>query len=151
MSVVRTVLGDVPGDRLGVCYATSTWSSAVASPSVTPEISLQSVEDAVDELRPAYAGLGAVVDAMPADAGRNVVKLAAISRRAEVHVVAATGRACSTASGAWGELLAPEELAELFVGELTEGIDANDLNTPGRSSAARRTAPAWSRWPGACR
>jgi phosphotriesterase-related protein len=84
------------------------------------------------------AGLGAVVDAMPADAGRNVVKLAEVSRRAGVHVVAATGLHHARFYGErhWGELLEPEELAELFVGDLEEGIDANDLNGP----VLRRTA-----------
>jgi 5-phospho-D-xylono-1,4-lactonase len=134
MSVVRTVLGDVPGDRLGVCFA---HEHLVIDGGVTkivaPEISLQRVEDAVAELAPCVAaGLGAVVDAMPADAGRNVVKLAAISRRAGVHVVAATGLHHARWYGErhWGELLEPGELAELFAAELTDGIDANDLNGP---------------------
>lgn len=134
MSVVRTVLGDVPADRLGVCYAHEHLIIDGGVPKlVEPGISLQRVDDAVDELRPCVAaGLGAVVDAMPADAGRNVVKLAAISRRAGVHVVAATGLHHARFYGErhWGELLAPGELAELFVAELAEGIDANDLNGP---------------------
>jgi predicted metal-dependent phosphotriesterase family hydrolase len=134
MRVVRTVLGDLPGDRLGVCYAHEhlVIDGGVAK-LVNPEISLQRVDDAVAELRPCVAaGLGAVVDAMPADAGRNVVKLAEISRRSGVHVVAATGLHHARYYGErhWGELLEPAELAELFVGELTDGIDANDLNGP---------------------
>jgi phosphotriesterase-related protein len=134
VSVVRTVLGDIPGDRLGVCYAHEHLVIDGGLPKlVNPELSLEHVDDAVAELRPCVAaGLGAVVDAMPADAGRNVVKLAAVSRRAGVHVVAATGLHHARFYGErhWGELLEPGELAELFVAELTEGIDANDLNGP---------------------
>jgi 5-phospho-D-xylono-1,4-lactonase len=134
MSVVRTVLGDVGSDRLGVCFAHEHLIIDGGIPKlVNPELSLQRVEDAVDELRPCVAaGLGAVVDAMPADAGRNVVKLAEISRRTGVHVVAATGLHHARFYGErhWGELLAPEELAELFVAEVEEGIDAHDLNGP---------------------
>jgi predicted metal-dependent phosphotriesterase family hydrolase len=134
MSVVRTVLGDVPGGELGVCYAHEhlVIDGGVAK-LVNPEISLQSVEDAVDELAPCVAaGLGAVVDAMPADAGRNVVKLAAISRRSGVHVVAATGLHHARYYGErhWGDLLEPQELAELFVADVQDGIDAHDLNGP---------------------
>jgi phosphotriesterase-related protein len=140
MSVVRTVLGDVASGRLGVCYAHEHLVIDGGVPKlVNPEISLQRVDDAVDELRPCVAaGLGAVVDAMPADAGRNVVKLAEISRRAGVHVVAATGLHHARFYGErhWGELLEPEELAELFVGDLEDGIDAHDLNGP----VVRRTA-----------
>jgi 5-phospho-D-xylono-1,4-lactonase len=134
MSVVRTVLGDVPSDRLGVCFAHEHLViDGGVSKIVAPEISLQRVEDAVAELAPCVAaGLGAVVDAMPADAGRNVRKLAEISRRSRVHVLAATGLHHARYYGErhWGELLAPEELAELFVAEVTDGIDANDLNGP---------------------
>ncbi|HZA82797.1 MAG TPA: hypothetical protein VFC13_15225 [Actinomycetes bacterium] len=134
MSVVRTVLGDVTSDRLGVCFA---HEHLVIDGGVTkiiaPEISLQRVEDAVAELAPCVAaGLGAVVDAMPADAGRNVRKLAEVSRRSRVHVVAATGLHHARYYGErhWGELLAPDELAALFAAEVTDGIDANDLNGP---------------------
>jgi 5-phospho-D-xylono-1,4-lactonase len=78
------------------------------------------------------AGVRAVVDAMPADAGRNVRKLAEVSRRAGVHVVAATGLHHARFYGErhWGELLEPERLAELFVADLEEGIDAHDCNGP---------------------
>jgi 5-phospho-D-xylono-1,4-lactonase len=134
VSVVRTVLGDVPADRLGVCYAHEHLIIDGGLPKlVNPELALERVDDAVAELRPCVAaGLGAVVDAMPADAGRNVVKLAAVSRRAGVHVVAATGLHHARFYGErhWGELLEPGELAELFVAELADGIDANDLNGP---------------------
>jgi 5-phospho-D-xylono-1,4-lactonase len=131
---VRTVLGDIGSERLGMCFAHEhlVIDGGVAK-LVNPEISLQRVEDAVAELRPCVAaGLGAVVDAMPADAGRNVAKLAEVSRQAGVHVVAATGLHHARYYGErhWGELLAPEELAELFLADLTEGIDAHDLNGP---------------------
>jgi predicted metal-dependent phosphotriesterase family hydrolase len=131
---VRTVLGDVPADRLGMCFAHEHLVIDGGVPKlVSPELSLQRVEDAVAELAPCVAaGLGAVVDAMPADAGRNVVKLAEISRRAGVHVVAATGLHHARFYGErhWGELLDPEELAGLFAAEVSDGIDANDLNGP---------------------
>ncbi|HEX2159203.1 MAG TPA: phosphotriesterase [Actinomycetes bacterium] len=134
MNQVRTVLGDVPSDRLGMCFAHEHLiiDGGVAK-LVNPEISLQSVADAVAELGPCVAaGLRAVVDAMPADAGRNVAKLAEISRQTGVHVVAATGLHHARFYGErhWGELLGPEELAELFLADLTEGIDAHDLNGP---------------------
>jgi predicted metal-dependent phosphotriesterase family hydrolase len=134
MSVVRTVLGDIPGEELGTCWAHEhlVIDGGVVK-LVDPEISLQRVDDAVAELAPCVAaGLRAVVDAMPADAGRNAAKLAAISRRAGVHVIAATGLHHARFYGErhWGELLEPEELAELFVADATDGIDAHDYNGP---------------------
>jgi 5-phospho-D-xylono-1,4-lactonase len=134
VSVVRTVLGDVPADRLGMCFAHEHLVIDGGVPTlVNPELSLPRVEDALAELAPCVAaGLRAVVDAMPADAGRNVAKLAAISRRAGVHVVASTGLHHARYYGRrhWGELLEPQELAGLFAAEVTDGIDANDLNGP---------------------
>ena len=134
MSVVRTVLGDVGSDRLGTCWAHEHLIIDGGVPKlVNPGISLQRVEDAVAELAPCVAaGLRAVVDAMPADAGRNVLKLAEVSRRAGVHVVAATGLHHARFYGErhWGELLEPEELAELFAADVTDGIDAHDYNGP---------------------
>jgi phosphotriesterase-related protein len=142
MSVVRTVLGDVPAGRLGVCYAHEHLVIDGGMVKViSPEISLQRVDDAVAELGPCVAaGLGAVVDAMPADAGRNVVKLAEVSRRSGVHVVAATGLHHARWYGErhWGELLEPEEMAELFVGDIQDGIDTNDLNGPVLRRSAHR-------------
>jgi phosphotriesterase-related protein len=131
---VRTVLGDVPAGELGVCYAHEHLIIDGGVPGlVNPGISLPRVEDAVAELGPCVAaGVRAVVDAMPADAGRNVAKLAEVSRRAGVHVVAATGLHHARWYGGrhWGELLEPERLAELFAAEITDGIDAHDLNGP---------------------
>jgi predicted metal-dependent phosphotriesterase family hydrolase len=142
VSVVRTVLGDVPAGRLGVCFAHEHLViDGGLTKIIAPEISLQSVEDAVAELAPCReAGLGAVVDAMPADAGRNVRKLAEVSRRSGVHVVAATGLHHARYYGErhWGELLEPEELAELFCAELEQGIDAHDLNGPVVARTAHR-------------
>ena len=60
---------------------------------MAPDFLLADVDKAVDgsrQPRPA-SGCGAVVDAMPCDLGRNVLKLAEISRRSGVHVVAPTG------------------------------------------------------------
>jgi phosphotriesterase-related protein len=131
---VRTVLGDVPAGELGVCYAHEHLIIDGGVPGlVNPAISLPRVGDAVAELGPCVAaGVRAVVDAMPADAGRNVGKLAEVSRRAGVHVVAATGLHHARFYGErhWGELLDPERLAELFAAEITAGIDAHDLNGP---------------------
>jgi 5-phospho-D-xylono-1,4-lactonase len=131
---VRTVLGDVGAGELGVCYAHEHLIIDGGVPGlVNPAISLPRVEDAVAELGPCVAaGVRAVVDAMPADAGRNVAKLAEVSRRAGVHVVAATGLHHARFYGErhWGELLDPERLAGLFAAEITDGIDAHDLNGP---------------------
>ena len=74
----------------------------------------------------------AVLDAMPADAGRNVTKLAAISRATGVHIVVATGLHHARYYGErhWGEMLDPDELADLFAADVTDGVDALDYGAP---------------------
>ncbi|HZG95651.1 MAG TPA: hypothetical protein VEZ46_13175 [Mycobacteriales bacterium] len=134
MSVIRTVLGDVDSTAFGVCLAHEhlVIDGGVAK-IINPEISLQSADDAVAELTLCVAaGVGAAVDAMPADAGRNAEKLAEISRRSGVHIVAATGLHHERYYGErhWGELLEPAVMAELFVADIAEGIDAHDLGGP---------------------
>ena len=83
MSFVRTVLGDIAAADLGVTYAHEHLVIDGGRPvQLFPDFRLDSVEEAVAELAPARAlGLRAVVDAMPADCGRNAAKLAEISRR----------------------------------------------------------------------
>ena len=83
-------------------------------------------------------GLGTVVDAMPCDAGRNAAKLAELSRRTGVHVIAPTGLHHDRYYGPahWRHRLSVDELADLFVADIDEGIDANDYCGP----VVRRTA-----------
>lgn len=134
MTFIRTVLGDVSPAMLGACYA---HEHVIIDPSYTtqlfPEILLPSVENAVRELADfRAAGGGAMVDCMPCDAGRNVEKLAEISRRSGVHLVAPTGlhRVRFYPEGHWRFRSGAERLADLFVEEIESGIDANDCAGP---------------------
>jgi phosphotriesterase-related protein len=134
MSFIRTVLGDIAPERLGRCYA---HEHVIIDPSYTtqlfPEILLPSADKAVQELGDfKAAGGGAMVDCMPCDAGRNVEKLAEISRRSGVHLIAPTGlhRTRFYPEGHWRFSRGGERLADLFVDEIEHGIDANDCAGP---------------------
>ncbi|WP_406010515.1 phosphotriesterase [Streptomyces sp. NBC_00637] len=125
MSAVRTVLGDVPAGRLGVCDAHD--HLFFASPRL-PGQELNSRSAAGAELAAFRAqGGDAVVQWTPYGLGRRAADLPSLSRETGVHVVAATGlhqdihydRA--TLDG-----LRPR-LAETFVAELTEGIGTSGV------------------------
>ena len=75
---------------------------------------------------------------MPCDAGRNVGKLAELSRRTGVNVIAPTGLHHERYYGPahWNHRVTVEELADLFAADITDGIDANDYSGP----VVRRTA-----------
>jgi phosphotriesterase-related protein len=134
VSFVRTVLGDIaPGD-LGVTYSHEHIVIDGGRPvAMEPEFHLGDVDAMAEEIAGAKAlGLRSIVDAMPCDAGRSAVKLAELSRRTGVHVVAPTGLHHDRYYGPahWSHRVTIDELAELFVGDITEGIDAYDYAGP---------------------
>lgn len=131
---VRTVLGDIAPAQLGVCYA---HEHVIIERSFTthlnPGFLLDDVELGTRELREFHAGGGrAMIDSMPCDCGRNVLKLAALSRHTGVHLVCPTGLHLSKYydPGHWGNVYTEAELAALFIAEINEGIDARDCNGP---------------------
>lgn len=140
MTFVRTVLGDIDPSELGVTYAHEHLVIDGGRPvELVPEFDLGDIEKMAAEVREAAAaGLRSVVDAMPCDAGRNAEKLAELSRRTSIHIVAPTGLHHDRYYGPahWSHRLTIEQLADLFVADITEGIDANDYSGP----LVRRTA-----------
>lgn len=89
----RTVLGDVEADRLGIVLAHE--HLIIDSPIVAesmPHIHLPSVDEAVTESRLiGEAGVATVVDAMPAGSGGHFDRLAEVSRKSGLNIIATTG------------------------------------------------------------
>jgi len=141
MSFIRTVLGDIPPDQLGVCYA---HEHVILDPGYMtkkyPDLLIDSVDLATEELmRFKKDGGDAMIDSMPTG-GRNAAKLAEVSRRTGVHIVCPTGLHLRKyyPDGHWGELLFLEELADIFIDEIEKGIDASDLDTASKKRVPQR-------------
>ncbi len=134
MTLVRTVLGDVPATGLGRTYLHE--HLIIDSPLVADRmahIHLPSVEEGAAEVEACRAvGVGTMVDAMPCASGRDVRRLAEISRRSGVQVVAVTGLHTSRyyPGQPWTQDADTDELAELFVADVEVGIDAWDYTGP---------------------
>jgi phosphotriesterase-related protein len=131
---VRTVLGDIASADLGVTDAHEhviiTGGRAVE---MYPDLLLIDVDKAVEELEMARAkGLRSVVDAMPCGLGRDAERLAEVSRRSGVNIVAPTGlhQARWYSDLHWSHRLDAEQMASLFRADVTEGIDRNDYGCP---------------------
>lgn len=131
---IRTVLGDIAPEHLGVCHA---HEHLIIDPSftthLTPDFLIDDVEACIAELREALsAGVRAMVDSMPMACGRNVLKLAEVSRRSSVHVLCPTGLHLAKyyPPGHWSGRIGVDQLALLFIREINDGIDANDGNGP---------------------
>lgn len=120
MKAAHTVLGEVPADRLGVVDAHD--HLFIRSPRL-PGQEVDDVGDAAARLAGFGAlGGGTVVQWTPFGMGRRIAELPALSRESGVRIIAATG--LHQAAHYSGELLdsVRGRLAELFVGELIEGI-----------------------------
>lgn len=131
---VRTVLGDLAADQLGVTYAHE--HVILDCPLVEdrfPEIWLNDVAVAAAELSEcATAGVGCVVDAMPCGIGRDPIRLAEASRRSGVDVIATTGLHTRKwyPGLSWANEADPDILAGLFIADLEDGIDRYDYRGP---------------------
>lgn len=134
MTFVRTVLGDIAPEEMGITYAHEHLVIDGGRPVLMhADFDLSDVDRMATEVAGAAAiGLRAVVDAMPCDAGRNAEKLADISRRTGVHVVAPTGLHHDRYYGPahWSHRISVENLADLFIADIELGIDANDYSGP---------------------
>ena len=134
MTVVRTVLGDIDAADLGVTYAHEHLVIDGGAPvRMHPDFDLGDVDRMAGEVAEAVGfGLRAVVDAMPCDCGRNVVKLAELSRRSGIHIVAPTGLHHERYYGPdhWSVRLPVEVVAERFTLDVTVGVDADDYQGP---------------------
>jgi phosphotriesterase-related protein len=131
---VRTVLGDITPQQVGVCYAHEHLiiDNGFAT-HANPDFLLDDVSKCVSELKEVYAlGVRTMVDSMPMACGRNVLKLAEVARLSGMQILCPTGihLAKYYPPGHWSTRLDQDALAGLFVSEITQGIDANDGNGP---------------------
>ena len=125
--MIRTVLGDISPDDLGVCDAHDHLFFASAA---LPGEELADRDAALAELRGfADAGGQALVQWTPLGLGGDRDGLAALSRATGVHLVAATGRHQPIH---YGREPADDDLAERFVAELTGAAPAGVIKIAGQ-------------------
>ncbi|MGW3117572.1 phosphotriesterase family protein [Streptomyces sp. NPDC001107] len=145
MSSVRTVLGDVRPEDLGVCDAHDHLFLRSAQ---LPGQELNDATAARAELEAFRAAGGAsVVQWTPWGMGRRAADLPLLSRAAGVHVVCATG--LHQAAHYTPELLDElrGKLADVFVSELTEGIGTSGVRAGlVKVAGGFHTLDAHARW-----
>lgn len=134
MSVVRTVLGEVDADELGIVDSHEHLMITGGPATVRdPDLLLDDVDDAIREVEEfATAGGGTIVDAMPTGCGRNVAALVEISRRTGVHIVATAGfhRPRFYDDLHWARSYPIDLLTEVILSEVTGGVDRWELSGP---------------------
>lgn len=89
---------------------------------------LDEVDVVIEEVaRFVSAGGATIIDVTPVELGRDPTRMAEISRRARVNVVAGCGHYVHAVQDPKVEAESAEEIAERLVGELTEGIGGTGI------------------------
>ncbi len=130
----RSVLGDIPAEEMGYTYSHEHIIIDDSYPTQSnPEFLLNDVEKASEELKRFYAAGGrTMVDTMPADSGRNVLKMAQVSRQTLVNIIIPTGIHLEVyyPMSHWRYRYSEDNLTELFAADIETGIDKNDYSGP---------------------
>lgn len=134
MGFFRSVLGDLPTEQMGLTYAHEHIIIEDSYPTAAhPGFLLNDPDKISQELVDFYAAGGrTVVDTMPANAGRNPLKLAEVSRRSQVHIIMPTGIHLEIyyPQNHWRYTLSEEQLTDLFIADIEEGVDIFDYSGP---------------------
>lgn len=140
MTVVRTVLGDIPPSSLGMTLAHEHLVTNPPSFLGDPDLTLEE-DDAADELLAFQAaGGGAVVEMTTIDYGRDGEALSRLSRRTGVHIVAATGFNKALFAASIASRFSTESIAAWMIREVEEGLippGSTDLDAPSASPQIR--------------
>ena len=134
MSFVRTVLGDISSEQMGLTYSHEHVVIEESFPTVAnKDFVLNDPERISAELIEFFKNGGrTLVDTMPANCGRNVRKLAEVSTRSKVNIIAPTGIHLEKyyPPNHWRYHLTEDELTNLFISDVEEGIDEYDYGCP---------------------
>ncbi len=134
MSFVRTVLGDIDPSQIGVTYSHEHIVIEESFPVIqNPDFLLNDTKKITEELKEVYnAGGRTMVDTMPAACGRNILKLAEVSRLSGIQIIAPTGIHLPIyyPPRHWQFFLSEEQLIQLFIDDVEIGIDKYDYSSP---------------------
>jgi len=126
---IRTVLGDISPDQLGVTYMHE--HLIIDSPIVAKDfdfIHLPNEVDAINEVNQCKKiGVGAMLDCMPLGSGRDAKKLVRIAEATGVNIISATGLHHDRyySKDDFLEKASAEQLAELFLRDINNGMDGS--------------------------
>ncbi len=134
MTEIHTILGPIAPQELGF---TDSHGHLIMDRDLIvqkyPDFRLDSVEKVSEEVELfMQAGGRAMVEMAPPGCGRNPRAMVEIARRTGLHVVAATGiqKGDYYLDSHWRNTYTPEQMAQIFVEEIEQGMDVNSYNGP---------------------
>jgi 5-phospho-D-xylono-1,4-lactonase len=134
MRFFRTILGDMPSEKMGICDAHEHIVIEESYPTLgNKDFLLNDVEKICTELKELKAlGCQTIVDTMPANAGRNILKSVEISKKTTINLIICTGIHLEKyyPESHWRYHYSVEQLMQLFIDDIAIGIDKYDYNGP---------------------
>lgn len=143
MAFARTLRGDVAPETLGVVNSHDHLIRVGAGEVyIDRDHQLDSVDKAVEEAGYFVSASknwtpsgGTVVDMCPINCGRDLIRLAEVDEKVDgLQVIAATGfhqeKVYLESQSHWVSRYSVNQIAELIIADITEGIDANDYSGP---------------------
>jgi predicted metal-dependent phosphotriesterase family hydrolase len=134
MTFVRTVLGDIQPENMGLTYSHEHIVIEESFPTLAnPAFVLNDVGKISRELTDFFQHGGrTMVDTMPAACGRNILKMVEVSRKSKVNIIIPTGIHLEMyyPPNHWRYHISADEMAELFIKDINEGVDELDYNSP---------------------
>lgn len=142
MNEIMTVTGAISPEELGFCQGHEHLAlSKGKSFEINPALCIDDMEKSLDELkRYKLRGGNSIIEAQPCGCNRMAEELAELSAKSGVHIIASTGfhKLMFYPEDHWIHTASEEELEELFVRELTEGMYVGaDTDYPVRQCGAR--------------
>ncbi|MDZ4765617.1 MAG: phosphotriesterase-related protein [Chloroflexota bacterium] len=141
--MIRTVLGDIAPDQLGICLPHEHLLARPPAPydADDPDLVLDDPDAAAAELVDwRAAGGGALVEMTPIDYHRDAAGVRALSERTGVHLVCITGYLKEKFSKPFIENETVESLAARMIREINDGIDATGVRAGAIKAASSLNA-----------
>ncbi len=126
--MIRTVLKDIEKSELGVTLAHEHFIVDLDRVRKDGYSYIKDVDEVVPEIRKAMdQGIQAAFEVTTNDMGRDVRKLKEISMISGLKIVCSTGYYLDPYHPKWMDDASKEEVAQIYVKDLTEGIDGTDI------------------------
>ncbi|MDR6551055.1 hypothetical protein [Paenibacillus qinlingensis] len=132
--MVRTVLGDIPAEQLGIVYAHEHLIiQGGLGVMKNKDLLLNRIDHAITEVQECMSyGAQTFIDYMPLDCGRNPAALVDIAKQTGAHIVAVTGfhKPMYYDDLHWIYQYSVDQIAELLIAECEVGMDRHSYNGP---------------------
>ena len=126
--MIRTILKDMSSDELGLTLAHEHFIVDLDRIRKDGYSFILDVDEVVPEIRKAMdQGITSAFEVTTNDMGRDVRKLKEISEKTGLNIVCSTGFYLSEYHPEWLNDATKEEIAEVYIRDLTEGIDKTDI------------------------